>query len=328
MAKKKSLLQERVIYKPFEYQEAYEYWLKQQQAHWLHTEVPMMSDLTDWNSNLDASEKNIIGSILKGFAQTETIVNDYWSGLVTKWFRKPEVIMMATTFGAFETIHAEAYSLLNETLGLDDFSEFLEDETTMAKIENLMQTRDNFDAQIDLHEIAKSLAIFSAFTEGVNLFSSFAVLLSFKMRNKLKGVGQIVEWSIRDESLHSEAGCWLFRTLIKENPSLKTQELEAAINEAALLSLKLELDFIDKVYELGDLEGCSKYDLQNFIKNRVNTKLGDLGYNPIITDIDLTAVERMKWFDHLSAGKQHTDFFASRVTNYSKGHMTWDESIF
>lgn len=318
----------RLVYKPFEYQEAADYWLKQQQAHWLHTEVPMMSDLTDWNSNLNETEKNIIGSILKGFAQTETVVNDYWSGLVTKWFRKPEIIMMATTFGAFETIHAEAYSLLNETLGLDNFDEFLEDEATMAKIQNLMDARDIFQDETDWHEVAKSLAIFSAFTEGVNLFSSFAVLLSFKMRNKLKGVGQIVEWSIRDESLHSEAGCWLFRTLIQENPKLKTQELEAAINEAALLSLKLELDFINKVYELGDLEGCSQYDLEHFIKNRVNTKLGDLGYKPIISNVDLTAVERMKWFDHLSAGKQHTDFFANRVTNYSKGHLTWDESIF
>ena len=328
MAKKKSLLQERIVYKPFEYPKAHEYWMKQQQAHWLHTEVPMMSDINDWKQNLTETEKNIIGSILKGFAQTETVVNDYWSGLVTKWFRKPEVIMMATTFGAFETIHAEAYSLLNEELGLDDFSEFLEDETTMAKIENLMNVRDSFNGEVDWHERAKSLAIFSAFTEGVNLFSSFAVLLSFKMRNKLKGVGQIVEWSIRDESMHSEAGCWLFRTLVEENPELKTPELEAAINEAALLSLKLELDFIEKVYELGDLEGCNKNDLIHFIKNRVNTKLGDLGYKPIVSNVDMNAVGRMKWFDHLSAGKQHTDFFANRVTNYSKGHMEWDESIF
>ena len=325
---KLDLTKERIIYKPFEYDKAYDYWLKQQQAHWLHTEVPMMSDLNDWKQNLNKTEKNIIGSILKGFAQTETIVNDYWSGLVTKWFRKPEIIMMATTFGAFETIHAEAYSLLNETLGLDDFSEFLEDEATMSKIENLMKIRDSFNNEVNWHERAKSLAIFSAFTEGVNLFSSFAVLLSFKMQNKLKGVGQIVEWSIRDESMHSEAGCWLFKTLIKEKPELKTLELEAAINEAALLSLKLELDFIDKVYELGDLEGCNKYDLQNFIKNRVNAKLGDLGYKPIIDDIDMNAVNRMKWFDALSAGKQHTDFFANRVTNYSKAHMNWDESIF
>jgi len=328
MTNKRDILKERIVYKPFEYQTAADYWLKQQQAHWLHTEVPMMSDLNDWNSNLNETEKNIIGSILKGFAQTETVVNDYWTQLVTKWFRKPEIIMMATTFGAFETIHAEAYSLLNETLGLENFDEFMEDEATMAKIEALTTVRDSFNGEKDIHEIAKSLAVFSAFTEGVNLFSSFAILLSFKMRNKLKGVGQIVEWSIRDESLHSEAGCWLFRTLIEENPEVKTPELEAAINEAALLSLQLELDFIRKCYELGDLEGCSQYDLENFIKNRVNIKLGDLGYKGIVSDIDVTAVERMKWFDHLSAGKQHTDFFANRVTNYSKGNMNWDESIF
>ena len=321
---KKDITKERIIYKPFEYPKAFEFYMKQQQAHWLWTEVPMMSDVNDWKQNLTETEKNIIGSILKGFAQTETVVNDYWSTLVTKWFRKPEIIAMAVTFGCFETIHAEAYSLLNEELGLDDFAEFLEDETTMAKIENLMNVRDSFEGEKDWHEIAKSLAIFSAFTEGVNLFSSFAVLLSFKMRNKLKGVGQIVEWSIRDESMHSDVGCWLFRTLIEEKPELKTPELEAAINEAALLSLQLELDFIDKVYEMGDLEGCSKDDLISFIKHRVNTKMGDLGYRPIVNGIDVNAIERMKWFDDLSAGKQHTDFFANRVTNYSKGHIEWD----
>ena len=320
----RDITKERVVYKPFEYPEAHDYWMKQQQAHWLHTEVPMMSDVTDWKQNLTDTEKNIIGSILKGFAQTETVVNDYWSGLVTKWFRKPEIIKMAVTFGAFETIHAEAYSLLNEELGLDDFSEFLEDETTMAKIENLMNVRDNMDGTPDWTERAKSLAIFSAFTEGVNLFSSFAVLLSFKLRNLLKGVGQIVEWSIRDESLHSNAGCWVFRQLIKEKPELNTPELKEDIRQAALLSLKLELDFIDKVYEMGDLEGCTKYDLVSFIKHRTNTKMADLGYDPVVNDIDMDAIQRMKWFDSLSAGKQHSDFFANRVTNYSKGAQKWD----
>jgi ribonucleoside-diphosphate reductase beta chain len=320
----RDITKERVVYKPFEYPEAHDFWMKQQQAHWLHTEVPMMSDVNDWKQNLSKTEKNIIGSILKGFAQTETVVNDYWTNLVTQWFRKPEIIKMGVTFGSFETIHAEAYSLLNEELGLDDFSEFLEDEATMAKIQSLMDVRDSFNGEVNWHERAKSLAIFSAFTEGVNLFSSFAILLSFKLRNLLKGVGQIVEWSIRDESLHSEAGCWLFRQLLSEKPELNTPELKEAIKQAALLSLKLELDFIDKVYEMGDLDGCSKYDLVSFIKYRVNTKMQDLGYEPVVNGIDDAAIKRMKWFDSLSAGKQHTDFFANRVTNYSKGVQNWD----
>ena len=324
-----SLLEERVVYKPFEYPQAYDYWLKQQQAHWLHTEVPMANDVSDWKSNMKAHEKNVVGQILKGFAQTETVVNDYWSTLVTKWFRKPEVIMMGTTLGSSETIHAEAYSLLNEQLGLDDFSEFLEDEATMAKIESLMNVRDNHDGTPNWHERAKSLAIFSAFTEGVNLFSSFAVLLSFKMRNKLKGVGQIVEWSVRDESLHSNAGCWLFRTLMEEHPKFKTKKLIKEIEEAAELAMKLEFDFIDKVFELGDLENLTKDELKNFIKHRINTKMKDLGLDPIVpsADIDKGALKTMKWFDAVIAGKQHTDFFASRVTNYSKGHIDWGSAF-
>jgi len=111
---------------------------------------------------------------------------------------------------------------------------------------------------------------------------------------------------------------------MEEKPELNTPELRESIKEAALLSLKLELDFIDKVYEMGDLEGCSKYDLVSFIKHRVNTKMGDLGLEPVVNGIDKEAVQRMKWFDSLSAGKQHTDFFANRVTNYSKGAQNWD----
>ena len=324
-----SLLEERVVYKPFEYPRAYDYWLKQQQAHWLHTEVPMAQDVSDWKSNMKSHEKNVVGQILKGFAQTETVVNDYWSTLVTKWFRKPEIIMMGTTLGSSETIHAEAYSLLNEQLGLDDFSEFLEDEATMAKIESLMNVRDHHDGSANWHERAKSLAIFSAFTEGVNLFSSFAVLLSFKMRNKLKGVGQIVEWSVRDESLHSNAGCWLFRTLMEEQPKFKTKKLVKEIEEAGRLAMKLEFNFIDKVFELGDLENLTKNELKNFIKHRINTKMSDLGLDPLVpsADIDKGALKTMKWFDAVIAGKQHTDFFASRVTNYSKGHVDWGSAF-
>ena len=192
-----------------------------------------------------------------------------------------------------------------------------------------MNVRDNHDGTPNWHERAKSLAIFSAFTEGVNLFSSFAVLLSFKMRNKLKGVGQIVEWSVRDESLHSNAGCWLFRTLMEEQPKFKTKKLVKEIEDAGRLAMKLEFDFIDKAFEMGDLENLSKDELKNFIKHRINTKMNDLGLEPLIpsADIDKGALKTMKWFDAVIAGKQHTDFFASRVTNYSKGHVDWGSAF-
>jgi len=149
------------------------------------------------------------------------------------------------------------------------------------------------------------------------------------MRNKLKGVGQIVEWSVRDESLHSNAGCWLFRTLMEEHPEFKTKKLIKEIEDAGRLAMKLEFDFIDKAFELGDLENLSKNELKNFIKQRINTKMSDLGLDSLVpsSEIDKGALKTMKWFDAVIAGKQHTDFFASRVTNYSKGHVDWGSAF-
>ena len=310
----------RNFYKPFEYQTAFDFYKDQHRAHWLADEVPLSSDLNDWKLKLNESEKNLIGNILKSFAQTEVHVNDYWSTKVSLWFPKPEVQAMARVFADFESIHAEAYARLNEELGLDDFQAFLEDEEAKAKIDRLVETPGE-----TLHEKALSLAIFSAFTEGVNLFSSFAVLMSFQLRNLMKGTGQIVEWSVRDESLHSKAGCWVFRTLVSENPELDNSEMMKGIYEACETSVNLEFNFIDKAFEMGDIEGLSKEQLKNFIKARANEKLNELGYSPLYNDVEPNMLRQMEWFNHLTSGKTHQDFFANRVTDYSKSTADWSD---
>jgi ribonucleoside-diphosphate reductase beta chain len=247
-------------------------------------------------------------------------VNDYWSTKLSVWFPKPEIQAMARVFADFESIHAEAYARLNEELGLDDFQAFLEDETSKAKIERLIETPGE-----TLEERALSLAIFSAFTEGVNLFSSFAILMSFQLRNLMKGTGQIVEWSVRDESLHSKAGCWLFRTLLNEQPELDNDRLRDAVIEACQIAVQLEFDFIDKAFEMGDVDGLNVNQLKNFIKARANEKMVELGYKAIYNDIDPNLLKQIEWFGHLTSGKTHQDFFAGRVTSYSKSTADWDD---
>jgi ribonucleoside-diphosphate reductase beta chain len=314
------IIDSRNFYKPFEYQTAFDFYKDQHRAHWLADEVPLASDLNDWKLKLTEPEKSLIGNILKSFAQTEVHVNDYWSTKVSIWFPKPEVQAMARVFADFESIHAEAYARLNEELGLDDFKAFLEDEVSKAKIDRLIETSSE-----TLEDKAISLAIFSAFTEGVNLFSSFAILMSFQLRNLMKGTGQIVEWSVRDESLHSKAGCWLFRTLLEEQPDLNTDDLRDKIIEACELSVQLEFDFIDKAFEMGDVEGLTKEQLKNFIKARANEKMIELGYKPIYNDIDPNLLKQIEWFGHLTSGKTQQDFFAGRVTNYSKSVGDWSD---
>lgn len=310
----------RDFYKPFEYQQAFDFYKDQHRVHWLADEIPLASDINDWKLKLTESERNLVGNILKSFAQTEVHVNDYWSSKVTQWFPKPEIVAMGSTFGSFEAIHAEAYARLNEELGLDDFKAFLEDETAKAKIERLVEIN-----SVSLRDKALSLAIFSAFTEGVNLFSSFAVLMSFQLRNLMKGTGQIVAWSVRDESLHSQAGCWLFKTLMDEYPELNDDNLRKEIEQACELSVKLEFDFIDKAFEMGDIEGLTKEQLKNFIKARANDKMKELGYNGLYNNIDPNLLQQIEWFGHLTSGVEHQDFFAQRSSAYSKSTADWSD---
>lgn len=326
------LFKERIPYKPFEYPEYYtEGWLKQAQAFWLHTEIPMQGDVKDWNEHLTKEEKNLVGNILLGFAQTECAVSDYWTTMVTNWFPKYEIKQMAMMFGSQETIHATAYSYLNETLGLDDFSAFLHEPAIAEKFELLTETTNDWkhtDLEVNAEarkEVGRSLAIFSAFSEGVSLYSSFAVLYSFQMRNLLKGIGQQMKWSIRDESLHSKMGCQLFRDMCSEFTTLK-DDSKQSIEEAARLIVELESKFIDKMFEMGELENLSSSDLKEFIKARTNIKLVELGYEGIF-EYDKDAVERLDWFYQLSGGVTHTDFFAVRPTDYSKAGEgeNWDD---
>ena len=311
------LFDERIPYKPFEYPEYYtEGWLKQAQAFWLHTEIPMSGDVKDWNEKLTDSEKNLVGNILLGFAQTECAVSDYWTQKVVGWFPKHEIQQMAMMFGSQETIHAVAYSYLNETLGLENFEAFLQDEATMERFDNLVSYEGT-----DKIGIAKSLAIFSAFAEGVSLYSAFAVLYSFQLRNLLKGIGQQMKWSVRDESLHSKMGCQLFRHMCQEDPKL-LEDCKKDVIDAAEAMLKAEEKYIDKMFEQGDIENLKANDLKQFIRKRLNEKINELGYTNIREhfEYDAKGANRLDWFYHLTGGHTHTDFFAVRPTDYSKAN--------
>jgi ribonucleoside-diphosphate reductase beta chain len=311
------LFDERIAYKPFDYPEYYtEGWLKQAQAFWLHTEIPMSGDVKDWNESLTVKEKHLVGNILLGFAQTECAVSDYWTQKVVSWFPKHEIQQMAMMFGSQETVHAVAYSYLNETLKLEDYEAFLHEPATADRFDNLVA----YDGK-DRVGIGKSLAVFSAFAEGVSLYSAFAVLYSFQLRNLLKGIGQQMKWSVRDESLHSRMGCQLFRHMCEEDKSL-LEDCRDDIVDAAKIMVELEEKYIDKMFEMGDIDGIKSYDLKQFIRKRTNEKLQELGYVDLGSyfSYDEEAASNLDWFYHLTGGHTHTDFFAIRSTDYSKAN--------
>ena len=308
----------RQTYRPFEYPQFYEFYRNQQLVHWTKDEINLGQDVQDWNMHLTQNEKDVIGGILKGFTQMEILVGDYWRK-IAEWFPKPEIAMMASAFSYFESIHMDNYAMINEQLQLDDFSAFLYDTATKEKLDYFIERPEITSKE----EIAKSIAIFSAFAEGCLLFSSFAVLLSFQKENLMKGVGQIVSFSIRDENSHSQGGIYLFNKIIEEYPEIK-QQIKNDILEAANICYQLEEQFLNNLFKTGNIRTLTKEELLNFVKDRLNLKLQELGYEKIF-EINKKLLQNISWFGSLSSGREFGDFFATRVSEYSQNKINPNE---
>ena len=310
------ILTHRPFYRPFEYPQFFEFFQKQNQAHWLPTEVPMESDISDYRFNLSQEETNLIIQILRFFTQGDIEVNNNYNQKLIPAFPKPEIKMMLSAFAAMESTHVWAYSYLNDSLGLPEkeYSAFLEFESMRSKYNYVR----GFDVR-NVEELAINLAVFGGFMEGVSLFSSFAILMNFPRLGRLKGVGQIVTWSIRDETLHSRGVTRLFRDLMSENRHLWTRELQHTLYKACDDMVKLEDAFIDTCFAMGDVPGLAASQVKQYIRYIADRRLHDLGLDAVYkTENPLT------WLDVMTNAKEHANFFENRATEYAKGAVVED----
>lgn len=317
-----SLLKERVGYKPFEYDFAYTAWKTQQSIHWLPDEVPLADDVKDWNSKLTEEEKNLLTHIFRFFTQADIEVNNCYMTKYASYFKPTEVKMMLAAFANMETIHIDAYSHLLETVGMPEveYSAFMKYKSMKDKYEYLRRDSDG-----SLHDILVTLATFGAFTEGVSLFSSFAMLLNFTRFNKMKGMGQIIAWSVRDETLHCENIIKLFSTLLKESKGIDKDKLHADILTVAENIIEQEDAFIDLAFELGGIEGLTSDEMKQYIRFIADRRLLQMKYK---THFKVTK-NPIPWLEEILNGKEHGNFFETRVTEYSKSATTgtWEDAF-
>lgn len=280
----------------FEYPFFFEQYQKALASVWRPQEVSLESDIRDWQ-NASTSEREVVAGILRGFTQFECHVSDYWSNIPT-WFPKHEVAAVARMFSLSEIVHSEAYNLLSDTLGINEFEAFLGDPTAQAKIGYFLNEKGT----------KESLAIFSGAGEGVSLFSSFSVLLSLNLTGRYKGLAQLISWSINDEQQHSDTGIQLFNELVKEDPL--TESEEKTILEGFDAVIENEFAFIQKIFNGKTLETINQEDLRAFILYRANNRLEKLGLLPKYVYKHERANNIKKWFEPLAAGATSTDFFA------------------
>lgn len=310
-----SLTQPSKVYKPFRYPWAFDYWLKHQKIHWLADEVPMGDDVRQWEQ-MDVRHKQLALAIMRMFVQADIDVHACYHKIFMNVFKPTEVSMMLSTFSDRETIHIQAYSHLLDTLGLpeSEYGAFLEYEEMKAKHDFMR----SFDPQ-NPHEVALSLAGVSAFGEGLQLFASFAVLLNFPRQNLLKGMGQMVSWSVRDESMHCEGIMRLFHAYLAEQ-SIDRTKLDQDITEMCHMVVEAEDKFIDLAFAAGDVPGLTAEDLKTYIRYMADMRLRQLGVATIY-GIDRNP---LPWVDNLAVGIEHANFFEQQATEYSKAATQGD----
>lgn len=312
------LTDERNHFKPFNYPWAYDAWLKHEQSHWLHTEVPMLEDMKDWKKLKD-EEKQFLTHIFRFFTQGDIDVAGGYVRNYLPYFPQPEIRMMLSGFAAREALHIAAYSHLIETLGLP--------ETTYNQFLEYAEMRDKHDYVMDisskngtLESTATHIATFSAFTEGMQLFSSFIMLLNFPRHGKMKGMGQIVTWSIVDETQHAEGMIKLFRTYIEENKEIWNDELKAKLYTIAEKMVALEDRFIDLAFSMGAMDGLDADDVKRYIRYITDRRLISLGLKGIMK----VKKNPLPWVEEMINAPTHTNFFENRATDYAKGALKGD----
>jgi len=310
---------ERTYFKPFNYAWAYDAWLKHEQSHWLHTEVPMLEDVKDWKKKLTKEEKQFLTHIFRFFTQGDIDVAGGYVNNYLPYFPQPEIRMMLLGFAAREALHIAAYSHLIETLGLPDttYNEFMAYAEMKEKHDYVL----NISGQNTTKEnTATHIAVFSAFTEGMQLFSSFIMLLNFPRHGKMKGMGQIVTWSIVDETQHTENMIKLFRTYIEENREIWNDELKGRLYTIAEKMVELEDKFIDLAFKMGAMEDLSAEDVKKYIRYIADRRLISLGLKGQFK------VKRnpLPWVEEMINAPTHTNFFENRATDYAKGSLSGD----
>ena len=317
-----SLLDAKATYKPFDYPWAYEAWQTQQRLHWLPEEVPLAEDVRDWAQKLSDGERNLLTQIFRFFTQADVEVNNCYMKHYSKVFEPTEVQMMLAAFSNIETVHIAAYSHLLDTIGMPEveYSAFLRYKEMKDKYDYMQQ----FGVSTK-PDIAMTLAVFGAFTEGLQLFASFAMLLNFPRFNKMKGMGQIVAWSARDETLHANSIIRLFRTFIREYPD-SVQDLEPKLRDALNIIVEHEDAFIDLAFSLGTIQGLKANEVKSYIRYIGDMRLAQLGFEEPEFGI---ARNPLPWMDEMLNGLEHANFFENRATEYSKAATrgSWEEAF-
>lgn len=308
-----------LAFKPFKYPWAMTFSEDHEKIHWGTWEAKLQEDVNQWKGgHINALEKEHITQILRIFTQSDVAVGGNYCDVFIPFFKNNEIRNMLLSFANREGTHQRAYALLNDTLGLEEkeYSAFLDYEEMRSKIEFMTEAPKGLSDEAHMaFEMARSVC-----NEGMGLFSAFVMLLNFQRFGKMKGMCEIVEWSIRDETMHVEGMTKLFHTYCEENPHVVSDDLKSYIYTNYEKAVELEEGLVDLVFKNIKLEGLTSKEVKTYVRYLADRRLLQLGLKPIFKQ----KTNPLSWLDWVISGDDHKNFFEGVVTSYSADGMSGD----
>lgn len=312
-----------------ERQEPVEFADQQLKVFWLPDEIKVEKDIQDVLVNFTPAEKHAVITTLKLFSIYETHAgSEYWGGRFKNMFNGAEFHRMASVFSMFElAVHAPFYNKINQLLHIDTpefYTSYLNDPVLNQRVEHIGEIIDHPDDLI-------SLAAFSM-VEGVILYSSFAFLKHYQSqgKNKLMNIVRGINFSVRDENMHSTGGAWAFKykldqakqTMSSDSFEIYTAAIDYQVRSVARKLYEHECQIIAKLFEQGEIKGITAHQLENFVQSRVNECLKQLGF---AKEYDVKYNPVSEWFYKGINNYQFNDFFSGQGREYNRN---WDQSGF
>lgn len=290
-------------------------YMQHERSHWNVDEADMRDDIEQWKRGfITERQKMFIKMILRLFTQSDTDVCSAYVDKLLPLFRHPDVRIMLLSFASRETTHMLGYKRLNDTLGFDTeefMSEFLQFSEMKKKHEFMIEnTPMGTPAERALY-LARQILM-----EGVNLFGSFAMLLSFTQSGKLPGMVSVNKWSIVEESMHVSGLVYLFRAIIEQYPEIVNNFFKAAIYETARQVVKMEEDFIKLCFSVGDGEKITQEQAIAYVQYICDFRMQQMGLKPQfgVNENPLPFIDSL-------LGHSMGNFFEITIVEYSKSSM-------
>lgn len=291
---------------------------RHERSHWQISAVDLRVDCEQWkNGKITPEGKAFFLTILRMFTQSDQNICGLYVDRLLPLFKNNEARMMLLSFASREVTHIRGYKLLNDTLGYDSeafMSEFLQFKEMKDKHDFMLEdVRLKTSADVALY-LAKQVLM-----EGVSLFGSFTMLLSYSQEGKFPGTVSVNQWSIEEESAHAEGLTELFKIVIEENPKIVNDKFKAQIYEFARQVVKLEEDFISLCYRTGKNTAAKEEDVKGYVRMICDYRMQQMGFKSQFN------IEKnpLPWMDLITSNTL-ANFFEAPTVQYSKGSLIGD----